>query len=119
MITKDRTQWRDSDWATYLRCSVADVAKYREVLSGMFLTGIAHSVSEGKYRFELHRYDYAPSGQKRLFLYLSGNNAFDTYEAALKDANINIIPKLRLNDFWERHLNVPADAVQMMLINER
>ena len=115
----DRTQWRDSDWAAYLCCSVADVVKYRETLNSMFLTGIARSETEGKYRFELHRYDYAPSGQKRLFLYLTGNNVFDTYEAALKDANTNIIPKIRLNDFWERHLNVPANAIQMMLINDR
>ena len=119
MATSDRTQWRDSDWAAYLRCSVAEVVKYREILSGMFITGIAHSESEGKYRFEMHRYDIAPSGQKRLFLMLSGNNVFDTYEAALKDANTNIIPKMYLNDFWERHLKVPANAVQMMLINER
>lgn len=119
MAISDRTQWRDSDWAAYLRCSVAEVVKYREILSSMFLTGIARSEVEGKYRFEMHRYDIAPSGQKRLFLMLSGDNVFDTYEAALKDANTNIIPKMYLNDFWERHLEVPARAVQMMLIKER
>ena len=119
MTTNDRTQWGDSDWAAYFRCSVAEVVKYRETLNSMFLTGIAHSASEGKYRFEMHRYDIAPSGQKRLFLKLSGNNAFDTYEAALKDANTNIIPKMYLDDFWERHLNIPARAVQMMIIPQR
>ena len=114
----DRTQWRDSDWAAYLGCSVAQVAKYREILASMFLTGIAHSETTGKYRFEMHRWDIAPSGQKRLFLMLSGNNLFDTYDAALKDANTNVIPKLYLNDFWERHLQIPAKCVQMMLIKQ-
>ena len=119
MTMIDRTQWGDGDWAKYLHCSVAEVVKYREILNGMFLTGIAHSASEGKYRFEMHRYDIAPSGQKRLFLQKTGNNTFDTYEAALKDANTNIIPKMYLDAFWERHLNVPARAVQMMLIPQR
>jgi len=119
VATVNKAQWRDSDWAAYLGCSVADVVKYRGILNGMFLTGIAHSESEGKYRFEMHRYDFSPSGQKRLFLMSSGNKTFDTYEAALKDANTNIIPKMYLSDFWERHLGVPARAVQMMLINER
>ncbi len=119
MAIVDKAQWRDSDWAAYLGCSVADVAKYREILNGMFQTGIAQITDTGKYRFEMYRYDITPSGQKRLFLKLSGNNTFDTYEAALKDANTNIIPKMHLSDFWERHLGVPARAVQMMLINGR
>ena len=119
MAVVNKAQWRDSDWAAFLGCSVADVAKYREILNGMFVTGIAHSEAEGKYRFEMHRYDFSPSGQKRMFLMLSSDKVFDTYEAALKDANTNIIPKMYLNDFWERHLEIPARAVQMMLINQR
>ena len=116
----DRTQWRDNDWAAYLCCSVADIAKYREILSGMFLTAVAHTAIEGKYRFEMYRYDIAPSGQKRLFLMLSDDaHLFDTEDAAIKYANTNIISKMYLNAFWERHLNVPANAIQMMLIKER
>lgn len=112
----DRTQWRDSDWATYLGCPVAQVAKYREILSSMFLTEIAHNIITGKYRFEMHRTDTV---QKRKFLMQSGDKVFDTYEAARKDANTNIIPKLYLDSFWERHLNMPSTAVQLMLINAK
>ena len=115
----DKTQWGDSDWAAYLHCPVAKVAQYREILESMFITGIAKDADTGKYRFEMHRFDFAPSGQKRLFLMLSSNKVFDTYEEALKDANANVISKLYLDSFWERHLEIPARAVQMMLINQR
>lgn len=119
MAVVDRAQWGDSEWAAYLGCPETKVAQYREILESMFLTGVSKDVASGKYLFVMHRYDFSPSGQQRLYLMQSGKNMFDTYEAAVKDANTNIISKMYLSDFWERHLEIPAKAVQMMLIKQK
>ncbi len=118
-MPKRRLDWEDSDWASYLGCPVAKIPEYKKMLSSLYLTSVAQNQETGKYRFEIHGYDIAPSGQKRIRLLYSGKKEFDTGVAALKDANSNIIPKMQLTEFWTKQLGIPAKAIQMLLIREK
>ncbi len=119
MSIDNRLDWQDSNWATYLGCPVVCVKDYRRKLEGKFLITIAQHPETKKYRFEMYAYDYAPSGQKRIHLLKSGNNLFDTYTAALNDANFNIIPTLELNPAYVKLFGMPSKAIQMMLIKQK
>ena len=119
MSINNRLDWQDINWATYLGCPVGCIPEYRRKLEGKFLITIAQHPETKKYRFEMYTYDYAPSGQKRIQLLKSGNNLFDSYTAALNDANFNIIPMLELNPAYVKLFGMPAKAIQMMLIKQR
>ena len=115
---KSRLDWNDTDWATYLGCSVRNVAKYRKLLEENYFTCVEQDKNTGLHSFALYKYDIAPSGVKRLHLLLSSNRGFTNLSDATVDAN-NIISGLELTDFSAAAFNVPKQAVQMLLIRQK
>lgn len=113
----NRLQWTDKDWATYLGCPIDKIQEYKNILDKNYLMAIERDKNSGKYFMAVYRYDIAPSGFQRLQLLLSGNKRFDNVVNALQDAN-RIISHMELNDFYAKQLNMPKQAIQMMLIRE-
>ena len=118
MELKSRLDWNDNDWAKYLDCPVEAVQKHKKVLDDTYLTTIGRKKDTNLYHFVMYKYDYAPSGIKRLQLMHSGNHGFISYKEAVVDAN-NIISSMELTDFWAQTLNVPNRAIQMLLIRQK
>lgn len=116
--TKNRLDWNDADWATYLGCSVAQVMAYKIELDKHYIPTIERDKKTGKYSFALYRYNISPSGFKRLQLLLSDNRAFDDIEKAMNKAN-EIISTFELSDTWAKMLHIPKKAIQMLLIREK
>ena len=121
VVTENRLIWKDPDWAAYLGCSVAEVAQYRNILNGLFSTGVAFNKTTGMYCFVMYKYEETPSGSKRPLLLYSGKKGFSSAEDAARNANNNIIskPTFVLTDFWANQYGVPAPSLQMLLINQR
>ncbi len=115
---KSRLEWTDANWAAYLGCSVSQVSRYKEILNKNYLMAVEKNTQANTYAFAMYRYDIAPSGQKRLRLLRSSNQQFSEESAAITDAN-NIISTMELYDFYATALNVPKQAIQMLLIRQK
>ena len=117
-MAKNRLDWTDLDWATYLGCPVARVSEYRKILDENYVMVIEKNKKSGKYSFAMYRYYVKPSGNDGFQLLLSSKREFVTKTEAINNANGHI-SNMELKDFWSKSLNVPSKAIQMMLIHER
>ena len=117
-MIKNRLNWTDLDWAEYLKCPVQKIFEYRKILNDNYVMVVERNKKTGKYSFAMYRYYITPSGNDRLQLLLSGKQSFLTYSEAVNNAN-GKISKMELKDFWVKSLNVPKQAIQMMLIREK
>ena len=116
---ESRLNWSDARWAKYLSCPVESVKKYKHVLENNYITAIEKNKKTNLYSFALYKYDIAPSGVKRLRLLLSDDkHSFSDLNAALNNAN-NVISKMELSDHVATSLNMPARAIQMLLIRQK
>ena len=118
MSSNIRLTWQDKDWAAYLGCSVGDVKKYKKILDQNYVISVGRNTATNLYGMRVYRYDLTPSGEKRLRLLLSSKAEHKDILQALSSAN-DIISKMELNDFIAEELNMPAKAIQMMLIREK
>ena len=115
---KPRLQWTDLDWANYLQCTVQEIPDIKDFLDKNYVMAVERNKMTGRYSFTMYKYHTAPSGNQSLQLLLSDDkHSFVNIMDAVRDAN-NIISTLELSDFWARALNVPKQALQMMLIRE-
>lgn len=115
---ESRLTWTDENWASYLDCPVKDIPSIRKFLDDNYVVAIERNKITGKYSFAMYRYDVAPSGVRRLQLFLSDDkHSSSDIKKAMHDAN-NIIATLELTDFWVKALNIPKRALQMLLIRE-
>lgn len=111
-----RLEWTDADWANYLDCPIKKIQEYKKILDENYVMLIEQDRVSGQYSFAAYKYNFAPSGIKRLQLWLTDDkHKFATATDAIHNAN-NIISKLELNDIWAEALNIPNRAIQMMLI---
>ena len=118
-MATSRLEWKDTDWARYLDCSVQKIPEFRKVLSENYVTAVGQDKKTNLYSFVLYRYDFSIAGTKRVRLLLSDDkNKFNDFGHAVQHAN-NIISTLELSDIWAEALNVPKRAIQMMLIREK
>ena len=116
---KSRLEWTDADWANYFGCPVQKIPEYKKFLDENYVPAIERNKTTGKYSFVMYKYDIAPSGQKRLQLWLTDDkHSFDTTTEALNNAN-NTISTLEFTDFWAKMYGVPKQVLQMMLIYEK
>ena len=116
---KSRLDWTDMDWAVYFGCPVQEIPEYRKFLNENYLPAIEYNKTTGKYSFAMYRYDIAPSGHKRLRLWLTDDkHSFVKKEDALHDAN-NVISTLEFTDFWAKTYKVPKQVLQMLLMCEK
>jgi len=116
---KSRLNWNDLDWATYLDCPIQNIPEYKQVLDKNFVMAVERNRTTGRYSFAMYRYHTKPSGDQNLQLLLSDDkHSFPTIMDAVCDAN-NIISTMELNKFWAKTLDVPARAIQMLLIREK
>lgn len=116
---KSRLEWTDENWANYLGCPVEKIPSIRNFLDKTYVTAVERNKITGQYSFAMYKYDTAPSGHNRLRLILSDDKrGFTNITDAVRDAN-NIISTLELTDFWADTLNIPKQALQMMLIREK
>lgn len=116
---ESRLNWSDAQWAKYLNCPVESVKKYKQVLENNYVTAIEKNKKTNLYSFALYKYDIAPSGVKRLRLLLSDEkHTFSDLTAAVNDAN-NVISTMELSDYVASALNMPAKAIQMLLIRQK
>ena len=119
MFIDDRTKWTDTDWAAYLGCSVNIVPEYRRKLETRFFTRIAFDKKTEKYHFEMYGYEYDSFERRKMVLLRRGNDSFDSYSAAAKDANVNIIQKLELNPAFVKMFGMPSKAMQLLVVKHR
>lgn len=116
IIPGDRSKWTDIMWAYYLGCPVQKIPEYKKFLDENYVPAIERNKTTGKYSFVMYKYDIAPSGQKRLQLWLTDDkHSFDTTTEALNNAN-NTISTLEFTDFWAKTFDVPKQVLQMLLI---
>ena len=119
MIKDTRSGWNDTDWAAYFGCSEVNVQEYRRKLESKFVSAVTQNPNTRKYRFEMYVYDHTSSGRKNIQMICCGDCVFDSYAEAAKDANINIIQKIRLNPAWVKHFGMPARALQLLRVKEK
>ena len=116
---ESRLNWSDAQWAKYLNCPVESVKKYKQVLDNNYVTAIEKNKKTNLYSLAVYKYDIAPSGAKRLQLLLSDDkHAFSDLSHAINNAN-NIISNMELSDYVASALNMPAKAIQMLLIRQK
>lgn len=116
IIPGDRSKWTDAFWAYYLGCPVQEIPEYRKFVDERFVPAIERNRETGKYSLVMYKYDIAPSGQKRLQLWLTDDkHSFDNTIDALHNAN-NTISTLEFTDFWAKMYEVPKQVLQMLLI---
>ena len=118
MNNKNRLEWTDMDWATYLGCSVQQVQEYRIFLNDNFVPAIELNKETKKYSFVMYKYHTHPSGHKSLQLMSTRNVNFSNVAEAVDDAN-SIISCMEFSDFWAKMYEMPKRAIQMMLIREK
>ena len=118
VLTENRLNWKDPDWAAYLGCPVDCIPRYRQILDNNFLPAIEREQKSGLYSLVMYRYDMSPSGTKRLCLLFSGKQHFVDAVDALRNAN-TVISNMKLMAMTAKTLQVPATAIQMMLIRTK
>ena len=118
-VKEHRLDWKDADWAAYLGCSVAEVARYRQILSKNFAHAIVHDKKSGKYYFAFERrYTMSNGGSKLGEVVVASNRHFDTIIEVVHDMN-EMISNMRLPAETAENFNIPITAIQMMLRNQR
>ena len=115
----EQLNWTDEQWAAHLGCVVRRIPCIRKIICANFFPGIGQNQENGKFSFYMTKKYYAPSGAERVKLFLTSNKEFDSSESAIKYANQEILPCLKLTPFRAHAMNVPEGALQMLHISEQ
>jgi len=118
-MTEKRSKWTDEQWAAHLGCVVRRIPCIRKIICANFFPGIEQNKENGKFSFYMTKKYYAPSGAERVKLFLTSDKEFESSESAIKYANQEILPCLKLTPFRAHAMNVPEGALQMLHISER
>ena len=115
----EQLNWTDEQWATHLGCVARRIPCIRKIICANFCPGIYQNKENGKFSFYVTKKYYATSGTERFKLFLTSDKEFESSERAIKYANQEILPCLKLTPFGARAMNVPEGALQMLHISER
>lgn len=119
MTEEQLKKWTDEDWAAHLGCVVRRIPCIRKIICANFFPLIVQNQENGKFSFCMTKKYYAPSGTERVKLFLTSDKEFESSESAIKYANQEILPGLKLTAFGAHAMNVPERALQMLHISER
>jgi hypothetical protein len=115
----EQLNWTDEQWAAHLGCAVRRIPFIRRIICANFFPCIVKNEENGRYLFCMTRKYYAPSGAERVKEFFTYDKEFNSSESAIKYANQEILPGLKLTPFGARAMNVPVGALQMLHISER
>ena len=116
MLTENRKNWTDTEWANHFKCTLQNVHQYKRILKQNFLPCIEWDKEDREFYFVLYKREAMPSGKERLIPMITGGMSFDSHRDALKDAYTNIMPGITLEKNWADGRHIPTNAIQMMHI---
>jgi hypothetical protein len=115
-VNKKRENWTNAEWAKHLGVSASKIPTLKKIASNSYVVSVERKIDDSRWHFVLLRKHKTPRGAARLIPVDRGDKGFPTAEAAAKDANERIIPKLELTEFQSKINEVPPGILQFLKV---
>ena len=118
-MTPEQLNWDDKQWAEHLKCSAADVPKFKKYLEKHFWLGLWQDTNTGLKYAEIQVRHDTPSGAIRFIPMVSSQRLDKTLNQMVEYTNNVFIPSLELKCDVAKAYGVPQKILQMLHVNQK